>query len=77
VSDGHFDALTGGGDDDSPAADCPSCGEEAAFSVVVHAAPGTQFPDDPAPTHDRERRREMNCCTDCGTVYDPTLAARE
>lgn len=77
MDDRGFGDLASDPDEETDTATCPSCGGADAFAVVVHVAPGTQFPDDADPNPDGERRRGMACCSDCGTVYDPTLAARE
>lgn len=54
--------------------ECPGCGSDVAYALVVEVPMGVQFPDDADHAGDRETRRAVNCCADCGTVYDPVLA---
>jgi len=59
---------------DDPEPECPTCGAETAYSLVAEVPMGVQFPDDDGHASERETRRAVNCCADCGTVYDPVVA---
>lgn len=60
--------------DTTDATSCPVCGAELAYSVLVHVPPGAKFPDDADHTRGRETTRDVRCCEECGTMYDPVLA---
>lgn len=53
---------------------CPTCETGAAYSLIVEVPMGVQFPDDDGHATERRTRRSVNCCVDCGTVYDPVLS---
>jgi hypothetical protein len=62
---------------EEPDPECPTCATGAAYSLIVEVPMGVQFPDDDDHAAERRTRRSVNCCVDCGTLYDPVVNDRD